>query len=77
MDLLPDKFKIVCPQMDTHAFRCPGANKFGACECYTNAGVRAKVRTGCAFLELHKPVVEKKKTFINPLKASKKKVAEV
>ena len=74
MDLSPDRFQIVCPQADEDGFRCPGANEFRACELYTNCAVRAKARKGCAFKILRKPEKAKKKgTFINPLKASKRR----
>lgn len=74
MNLSLDKFRIICPQADKDGFCCPGANKFGACKLYTNIAVRAKAQKGCAFRILRKPEEAKKKgTFINPLKASKKK----
>jgi len=77
MDLSPDMFRIVCPQADKNGFHCPGANKFAACTLYTNDAVRAKAQKGCAFRILRKPEKAKKKsTFINPLKASKRKAAE-
>lgn len=78
MNLSPDRFPIVCQQADEDGFCCPGANEFRACKLYTNAAVRAKAQKGCAFRILRKPEKAKKKgTFINPLKASKKKSAEV
>lgn len=75
MQLTKDMFQIVCPQIDNGGFHCPGANEFGACKLYINDGVRAKARKGCAFKEIRRPAqVKKKSAFINPLKASKRKV---
>lgn len=74
MDLTPDRFQIVCPQADEDGFCCPGANEFGACKLFTNYAVRAKAQKGCAFRILRKPAKAKKKgTFINPIKASKRR----
>jgi len=74
MELTKDTFQIVCQQIDSGGFHCPGANEFGACELYTNDGVRAKAWKGCAFKEIRRPAAVKKKgAFINPLKASKRR----
>lgn len=74
MNLIKDKFPLVCSLSKENDFVCPGANSVGGCSIYTNDGVLAKARQGkCGFKELRRPVTEAKGKFVNPLKASKKK----
>jgi len=75
MELTKDKVPMICPLAKSDDFVCPAVNSSGECTVYTNDGILAKQRIGtCHFKEMRRPTVEKKRGFVNPLKASKRKI---
>lgn len=75
MELAKDRFPLVCPLAKEDGFICPGMNSFDGCSIYNNDGILLRKRIGsCDFKNLRKPEVIGKKKFVNPLKASKRKI---
>lgn len=76
MGLIKDRFPLVCSLAKEGGFVCPGMNSFDGCSVYNNDGILLRKRIGsCDFKNLRKPeVTVGKKKFVNPLKASKRKI---
>jgi len=55
MDLSHDRFPIVCKSAREDALGCEGTDALGVCKIFTNAGVKAKERTGCAYKGFRTP----------------------
>ena len=59
MDLIKDRFQIICKTASEGSFICPAVDRNGACPVYTNNGVIAAERTGCDYKNVRAPIVVK------------------